>query len=239
MTIQRRLIDAIYSDDESQVRAVVEAGGKVAVAYNGLMPLVEAARFGSLDIVKLLLKLGANIEQTEPLEEHTALSVACAEAQLKVVQYLIELGADVNYHQKRLSTPLRDAASGGEKKRTKIVELLLQRGAEPNPVFYSQFGNPVSCLIIDICDAANTDTVQMIIDAGADVNSLFLFGTPLTSAVDAGRADLVELLLRNKANPKIKLKEDSRISYLSGKNALEIAQYKKNKKIIKMLEPLM
>ena len=55
-------------------------------------PLYQAAAEGSLEVVKLLIAGGANVNQCTGAG--TALAIACAYEQLDIVRYLVEAGAD-------------------------------------------------------------------------------------------------------------------------------------------------
>lgn len=57
---------------------------------------------------------------------HTCLMIACYKGHLKIAQYLIELGADVNRKSVKGNTALHDCAESGS---LEILQLLLENGA--------------------------------------------------------------------------------------------------------------
>ena len=75
------------------------------------------------------------------------------------------------------------------------------------------------------------DVLNMLIDAGADVNIATKTGsTALMSAAGAGRAPIVELLLAKGADPKLKTSK--------GQTALDIAIKREKEDVIKLLKGL-
>ena len=124
------------------------------------------------------------------------------------VKRLIQIGADVNYRDRRRGregwTPLIAAASGGN---AKTVAALLDAGANPElsdaegwrPIHFA-VGYPLGAI------EKRTDVLRVLIDAGADLNSVTAKGPPgingtagcdtaLFIAALFGRPDSVRLLL--------------------------------------------
>ena len=63
--------------------------------HDDRVPLIEAAGFGRLDLVKLLLDEGAKLE-AKTGRQLTALCMAADHGHPAVVEYLVKRGADVN-----------------------------------------------------------------------------------------------------------------------------------------------
>lgn len=91
--------------------------------------LVEAAQYGELESVKVLLEFGALIEEGGIFDQTPLLSAAGA-GRIEVVEFLIARGADLNRPSSGGATPLVAAIEGGN---PGIVRLLLESGADPNP----------------------------------------------------------------------------------------------------------
>lgn len=97
--------------------------------------LMTATRAGNLEIVKLLLKYGANPNRgtfTGSFPEFlgaTALFYAAGNGNAEVAKALIDGGANVNARTKGGFTPLMEAARAGS---YEVAKLLIQRGADPN-----------------------------------------------------------------------------------------------------------
>ena len=78
------------------VGALLDAGADPSAPAAGEPPILSAARTGSLDTVRLLVRHGADANAKESLRGQTALMWAAAENHAAVVRTLLELGADVH-----------------------------------------------------------------------------------------------------------------------------------------------
>lgn len=236
MELQQQLIRAIYGGQLAKVEELLNSGAHVNDPFRRLLPIVEATRHGLLPIVQLLLERGASVDLQEPLEEHTGLSVASAGLHESVIRELLRHGADVNRIRRGVSTPLREAAVGRGASVKTIVRLLLDSGADPNVVFHSQDGDPVRDILGDICNLAKVGVVEMLIDAGANVNAKHFFGTPLAAASEAGRLDVVTLLLARGTDPSIAVTNAPELGDAAGKTPLELAKLRRHQKVAALLE---
>lgn len=131
----------------------------------------------------------------QPQISADAFRMAAYEGDMDKVRSGIESGMDVNgFDSTQKLTALHMAAYNGH---TEIVDYLLKKGAT------------VDCRdrdektpLIHACTGPFSATVQTLIKAGADVNAIdgtegF---TPLMMAAGLGQAEIVEILLSNKAN---------------------------------------
>ncbi|HEY6362273.1 MAG TPA: ankyrin repeat domain-containing protein, partial [Vicinamibacterales bacterium] len=174
-------------DDDIIVAGLVGSGG------GGLTALVFASREGDLASAKLLLDAGADINQTTEYG-WTPLLTAVNNRNYAVAAHLIERGANVNLANKGGWTPLYLATDnrnieGGDYPVPKpdldhleIITRLLERGANPN---------------IRVKDNTLTRTIftmQWFFEAGA---------TPLIRAAQSGDTELLRLLLKHGADPKL------------------------------------
>jgi ankyrin repeat protein len=91
--------------------------------------LMKASINGHLKIVELLLKFGASPRKTNSRGE-CALTLACMQENYAICERLLIAKGDVDYVDKQGRTPLLKAAQYNT--NTKIIELLLQYGADPN-----------------------------------------------------------------------------------------------------------
>lgn len=85
--------------------------------------LMEAAKAGRVDIIKLLLQNGANINETD-LSGRTALNIAISHKQTEAALLLIEANIIVDNVDDLGDTPIKDAEMSGD---TKVVEILLAK----------------------------------------------------------------------------------------------------------------
>ena len=91
----------------------------------GFTPLVLASYLGHLDITKLLVEAGAELDAAGPAG--TALMGVCFRGYPQIARYLVEAGADVNVRGPQGKTALHFAA---EYNQPGIVVGLLQSGAD-------------------------------------------------------------------------------------------------------------
>ena len=111
---------ALIEDDRSRIRAY---------AADGFYPLGLAAYFKHRDTVRMLLDLGADVQQAAANgAKVTALHAAVSSNQPEIVRWLIDAGADVNARQQMDYTPLMGAAANA---RLDIIDMLLAHGADP------------------------------------------------------------------------------------------------------------
>ncbi|MDA1276228.1 MAG: ankyrin repeat domain-containing protein [Verrucomicrobia bacterium] len=133
----------------------------------------------------------------------TPLQNAAVQGQLKVAEFLLEAGADVNGKGYLDKTPLHWAAEAGNKS---MVELLLTHGAEIN----AQDKNGSTPLLTAVSNGYRT-VVEILIAAHADLNTKYgdwaidnfrnLYGTaPLGIAARRGDRSIVDLLLGHGAD---------------------------------------
>lgn len=120
-----KLFDAIESGDLPGLRRLMRQGVDLNLIdeESGVAPLALAAECGHNDIVRVLLKAGADPDWggvTTPLE------AATLEGHVQVAATLLKSSADVNRPVGDGFTPLITAASLGN---TKMVQLLLDNGA--------------------------------------------------------------------------------------------------------------
>jgi ankyrin repeat protein len=95
----------------------------------GETPLMTCARVGNADAVRMLLLHGANVNATEPKQNQTASMWAAAQQHSKVLETLIEAGADLQAHTKLGFTALHFAARAGD---MESIRTLLSAGVDVN-----------------------------------------------------------------------------------------------------------
>jgi len=88
----------------------------------GETALYNAARLGYIDIAKMLIRAGANIEASNN-RGYSCLGVAAMRGLYPMVQYLLSEGADPNHQNKRLETVVTTASIRGY---MNIVKLLVE-----------------------------------------------------------------------------------------------------------------
>ncbi|XP_063705994.1 ankyrin repeat and KH domain-containing protein mask-like isoform X2 [Culicoides brevitarsis] len=110
-------------------------------AKTGLTPLMEAASGGYIEVGRVLLDKGADVNAAPvPSSRDTALTIAADKGHLKFVELLLMRNAAVEVKNKKGNSPLWLAANGGH---LGVVELLCNANADID----SQDNRKVSCLM--------------------------------------------------------------------------------------------
>ncbi len=187
---------AIEDDDLDKVRALLDSGlaADTPIEYgeNSETPLMKAAREGTVEIARLLLARGAKVNAQDG-EKSTALEAAISRDQSAMVELLLTAKADPNSVNKYMQSALSNAAAAGN---LELTEMLLKAKAKPElpglslqPMMYAAF-------------AGNGDLIRLLVRYGADVNyaAKETGQSALTSAITAGKPDMVALLIELKAN---------------------------------------
>ena len=128
---------------------------------------------------------------------------------LKVVEILLQRGANKEHRNVSDYTPLSLAASGGF---VNIIKLLLDNGAEINSRTGSKLG--ISPLMLAAMNG-HVAAVKMLLDMGSDINAQIETNrnTALTLACFQGRHEVVSLLLDRKANVEHRAKVNILLEY--------------------------
>ena len=120
--------DAAMRQDAGAVRTLVTGDADPDAAHgDGMTGLHWAAHNGDVDILRVLLAAGADVEARTRLGDHTPLHVASRSAQAAAVRELLEAGAEANAIATTGATPLHFAAASGS---AGAVAALLDHGAD-------------------------------------------------------------------------------------------------------------
>ena len=205
-----------------EIRWALAHGAKDFVRHEHA--LRSAVDSGKVECLALLLELGAdpnrqfwqppssssfslrsNAAKEKPATEVFALSRAVKEGNREMVEMLLDYGAETTPQGWNV---LIDASASG---KSEIVELLLNRGANPNCEIehipeYIPWKSP--CEVIPIYAAiANRqkENVRLLLEHG--VNCQPDGWSAVAQAMECGEYDIVKLLLENGADPNITLDE--------------------------------
>lgn len=167
------------------MKYLYEAGAKFA--HKGeYSALVDAANFGRLDCLKLIIEWGGDVNEWGSGD--LALSKAAWSGHMDVVKFLLENGAKVNKPSRWNHTAIGEAAG---KNRIEIVKYLLEHGAsvETHPEYHC-------CMALrDATIFGYLDVVKLLIEAGADYNVINKWGsTTLDHAQKEGHKEIIEYL---------------------------------------------
>ena len=110
-------------------------------AKTGLTPLMEAASGGYVEVGRVLLDKGADVNAPPvPSSRDTALTIAADKGHYRFVELLLSRGAAVDVKNKKGNSPLWLACNGGH---LDVVQLLVNAGCDID----SQDNRKVSCLM--------------------------------------------------------------------------------------------
>ena len=232
-----KLFDAIEQNDAQQVKELIAKRVDVNASNDkNLTALFMAAKKGNVEIAEALIAAGANVNhkllvlssQGAPAI-YTAIMYAVDGGNAEVVKVLLTAGADANAgNMQDRKTPLIMAVMGGN---SDIVEALLNAGADANTNDGSDF-----TALMAAAEKGHNEIIKLLINAGSDVNAVTknIYDTTqsgLTALMFAafnGQSEAVKLLLS--AGADVSLKSGA------GNNAREIAVYKGNNDIVRLID---
>ena len=147
------------------------------------------------DVITLLCNLGADVNlkcESDPHRGHTPLYMAVDRQNLKLVQLLTSLGADVEVTEDDLRhTPLSHAV---QKNNCAIAQCLISSNANVNHVI-----DPAStriCMVNIAAHGGHESMLRVLLEAGADANSMAKDGAfPLYLAAQNGHLGAVKCLV--------------------------------------------
>lgn len=160
---------------------------------NGATPLHYAAQFGFTHILSLLIKRGAGVNVFDH-KLQTPFHYTCIFGHPVCAYLLLKAGAHIHKLNHEGYDAIQLAALYNQ---YDTVKFLLDIGYPTNNIA-SNNNSSLHCAI----RSTNKDIVLSIIQSGCDINRLSLYGTPLHEAIQD--IDLVDILLKNKADPNIK-----------------------------------
>lgn len=180
-----------------------------------------AAYSGHLKSVKVLVNLGANIEDPSA-NGSTPLRLAVGRGNVLVTKFLLEKGADPNTKCKEAKTPLYDAVTRGQ---LHIAKLLLHHGA--NVTLPTVDGEtPIHHAVV----IGNAKMLELLVSANPEAlnhANVMAIEPPLVTACKVQRAALVKVLLNMKADPNVCNKD--------GMTPLAVASSLENLEIMELL----
>lgn len=116
------LLAAAYNNDTELLRQLAEAGADVNFqAGNGWTALQHAADQDNIDIARILLDRGADINHRNIPTGRAAIHYAAVGEDTALLELLIERGAQIDIRNNDGETPLFDAASSGSEKGVKML----------------------------------------------------------------------------------------------------------------------
>lgn len=152
--------------------------------------ILDAAEKDDLAEIKRLFEEGIDLNTTTGSSEYhySALHISANKGYLKLAEWLISNGAEVNMISDAGITPLHMSARKG---CPEIAELLISNGANINA---NEFG--IGTPLHEAADAGKIEIVEILISNGADVNIIAEYDeTPLILAAQRRYEDIIQYLV--------------------------------------------
>lgn len=226
------LLQAVVKGEATQVRALIADRADVNKADKvGITPLLLASEYGDVEIMKLLIQAGANVNflskrdrtalmgavrcsagvkllleagatvELRNQSNETALMHAASGRNLESVKLILAANADISARNLDNRTPLIFSINGGN---PRVVEYLLQNGAAKE--LATDVGSGTA--LIEATKYSKSAIVRILIAAGANAKAMGNYGhTPLAVAAMNGDLESAHLLLAAGADPNVKAKE--------------------------------
>lgn len=193
--IQRRagrlMHNAISDWNIQKVREILDAYPICLINMEEKSPLAYACEEGSPEIVELLLKKNACVNERDA-SDNTPLHFAAGKGYDDIIKLLISQKAEVNAANCHGDTPLFWAVNTNH---IESAKLLIENGAYVNQKNEYEW-TPLHLA----ADKGHRKIADILIDNGAEVNARDSQGvTPVFWAINASWSEVVELLLKNGA----------------------------------------
>lgn len=207
----KQLRKAIENNNILKVKEHINNGGAFVLSYDNFEPgtghhevslIAEAAYWGHIEIVRLLIDSGADVNASSPTEGYgTALTAASLNSHLPshlpICQLLLQHGANVNANDGVGYNAVLNAAACGN---LELVQLLIQ--AQANVALVVRNDRECTSLMKAIINRRDPKIIHALLNAGADiiVNVKDNRGnTALLLASNFGQAENVARLIEAKA----------------------------------------
>ena len=180
------MLAAAYNHEPSIIEALVAAGAEINAADGqGRTPLRLAAALNTPPIVEALLRHGAAPGERDRIGR-TPVWMAANRSNARIVQLLLKAGASADEPNNDGVTPILIASNNPD---AAVLSLLLEAGANPN----ARGVNRHTPLMNSIAAGASLESIQALIDGGANVNA----------ENDQNRSAILILTSRRYASPEI------------------------------------
>jgi ankyrin repeat protein len=191
VSMDDQLIQAATSNELEAVRQALDKGAHIdakTMDDDGWTALISSVYRGNTEVVKLLLKKGANTE-VPANDGTTALIKAAIRGDAEIAKLLLEKGAHLEAKNNIGDTALMMAARYGS---AEVVNLLLAKGAS---VEAKDNKGSTALMMAATSDINPVQVVKLLLKKGANVEAQGNNGdTALKLATTAGNAEVVKLL---------------------------------------------
>ncbi|MDB6032682.1 MAG: hypothetical protein JWM16_3020 [Verrucomicrobiales bacterium] len=191
---------AVKLNDPDAVKIALLGGVSMDTRNDqGRTALIVAASTGNLEMTKLLVEHGADVNARTTTEiGSTVLCFAIEGRNLQVLDYLIERGANVDGTSKNGQTPLHYAAAHG---LNDFVGSLLRHGADPDLFGIPDTKGNLTTPLMAAAANGHFETVQLLVEEGAQLEKANNVGdTVLMDVCKRPYPEIVKLLIEKGAN---------------------------------------
>jgi uncharacterized protein len=188
----QQLIRAAEAGNLERVEQLLGLGANVEIQdKNGRTALLAAAYQNNLPIANLLVQAGADVNKQDNTQQ-SAYLIATSEGYLELLKLTLQVGADVHSKDSYNGTGLIRAADRGH---VEIIQELLKTDIKIDHINNLGWTALLEAIILGDGGARHTEVVQLLVEAGADVNLTDSNGiTPLAHARQRGYQQIMEIL---------------------------------------------
>ncbi|NUU74447.1 ankyrin repeat domain-containing protein [Paenibacillus xylanilyticus] len=190
-----QLLEAAEQRDTESIEKLIEEGAKInAQDENGRTAAMIATYNNDLASAAMLIEAGADVNVQDNMKNNPFL-YAGAEGYLDILKLAIEAGADPAITNRYRGTALIPASEHGYV--DVVRELLTQTSVNVNHVNELGWTALLEAIILNDGNARQQETIQLLVDHGADVNISDRDGvSPLSHAKNKGYKEIEEILVR-------------------------------------------
>lgn len=185
---------AITTNRSEVAKELVSRGASIKIP-NSFSPILRAAQYGDLELVKYLLSQGAVLNNIGADENINALSIAVSNQRWNVAQYLIEQGINTEQQGRGGFKALHYAVN------VSAPNTLFESIIEKTTSLDSKLSETLDTPLILATYKNNSTLAKLLIDAGADIHAKNSRGdTPLHWATHHGNVEISRLLAQKGAS---------------------------------------
>ncbi|MCY1212639.1 Ankyrin repeats (many copies) [compost metagenome] len=192
--LDRNLITAASIGDQDMVARLLAAGATARAAdERGRSALLAAVQSRHVEVARMLMLAGADVNHKD-VDANSPFLLAAASGQAEIVRLALAHGADLASTDRYDGTALIGASQQGH---VEVVKLLLKAGIAVDHVNNLGWTALLEAVVLGDGSARYEETVQLLLDAGADANLADREGvTPTRHARERGYKTMVKMLMR-------------------------------------------
>ncbi|KAM3919497.1 ankyrin repeat and SOCS box protein 2 [Leptodactylus fuscus] len=204
--------EMIKNGDDEALNNLIKSGKRLCEPNkDGWLPMHEAAYYGSLRCLKVLLKAYPLMIDQRTLQEETALQHATVKGHLDCIQFLLESGAEPDIVNKNRETPLYKAC---EKNNIKAVQLLVEYRADVN-----HRCNQGWTALHEAVARNELDIIDILVHGGAKIEAKNCYGiSPLFVAAQSGQLEALRYIVKCGADINTQANDSATALYEACKN---------------------